>query len=181
MPSKRPRWRPSNGGGNTGNYPSSSITPNYEPSLASQQQQPTKWPLPRACIQTSTENIKLPAPKSHRHLESEDFRQRRPGQNRRATQGPHHQKFGGQVHQQDKEGVYRVRNRNKKTLLAHIKQEWVKSTIHKRTKALATYHAPRDQVTNIMTYEQSLTKAQEKCVDMGIVCDASGKVQIYVE
>ena len=57
----------------------------------------------------------------------------------------------------------------------------MKSTTHKRTKALATYHSPWDQVTNITTYEQALTKAQEKCVDLGIVCYASGKVQIYVE
>ena len=48
-----------------------------------------------------------------------------------------------------------------KTLLTHIKQEWVKSTTHKCTEALATYHAPRDQVTNITTYERALTQAQE--------------------
>ena len=68
-----------------------------------------------------------------------------------------------------------------KTLLAHIKQEWVKSTTHEPTKALGTYHAPWDQVTNITTYERALTKAQEKCVDLGIVCNVLGELQIYVE
>ena len=68
-----------------------------------------------------------------------------------------------------------------KFLLAHIKQECVKSTTHERTKALATYHASWYQVTNITTYERALAKAQLKCVDLGIVCDASGKVQIYFE
>ena len=73
------------------------------------------------------------------------------------------------------------KNETTKTLLSHIKQELVKSTTHERTKALETYHIPWDQVINIMTYKQSLTKAQEKCVDLGIVCDASRKVQIYIE
>ena len=67
-----------------------------------------------------------------------------------------------------------------KTLLSHIKHEWVKSTTHEGTKALATYHTPWYQVTNITTYERALTKAQGKCVDLGMVCDALGKVQIYV-
>ena len=57
----------------------------------------------------------------------------------------------------------------------------MKSSTHKRTKALAIYHARWDQVTNIMTYEQALTKPQGKCVDLGIVCDVSEKVQIYIK
>ena len=36
-------------------------------------------------------------------------------------------------------------------------------------KALATYHTPWDQVTNITTYELALTKVQEKYMDLGIV------------
>ena len=68
-----------------------------------------------------------------------------------------------------------------KTLLAHIKQEWLKSITHERTKVLATHHAPWYQVTNITNYERTLTKAQGKCVDLGILCNASGKVKIYVE
>ena len=56
-----------------------------------------------------------------------------------------------------------------KIFLAHIKQEWVKSTTHERMKALATYHTPWDQVTNITTYELALTKVQEKYMDLGIV------------
>ena len=67
------------------------------------------------------------------------------------------------------------------TLLAHIKQEWVKSTTHKRTKVLATYHSPWDQVTNITTYERALTKEQGKCVDLGTLCNSSGNLQTYVK
>ena len=79
-----------------------------------------------------------------------------------------------------KKEYIRYENETTKTLLTHIKQELVKSTTQERTKLLANYHAPWDQVMNTMTYERSLTKAQGKCVDLGIVCDASGKVHIHV-
>ena len=110
--------------------PSSSMTPNSDPSPASQQRQPKKRPLPRAWIQTSTDKHQTFSAKISPEFVKGTF-STTPSENTDAKlKDLIIENVEDEYINDLKKKYIGYKIKTTKTFLAHIKQEWVKSTTH---------------------------------------------------